>query len=736
MAGLSLASPPRHGVPVAARPDRIIPRTPLLERIRADPTPIVAVEGPAGSGKSTLLTQLVVDDPRPCAWLTIEARHSDPVLLVGALARALAQVHPSGPLAGRIAGADAMRSLTRLTRALDAQAEPCLLIVDDIHRLTDRHAVDLLVELADRFPASGRIALATRVDMGLPITRWTLGGKVILVDRAALDLEPEECAALLERLGVEDDGGRASEVHRRTEGWAAGAHLMALAYRRGDARGGPTVADAGHILAEDYLRSELLDQLDPASRAVLVRTSLLDVVTGPLADAVSDSPGAAARLQGIAQRGVLVTALDPGREAFRIHGLLRDVLARELARDPVTDLDVRLRAAAWYEAAGMPDEAIEHALGVGDLDRAARLVLEHAQARYRDGRVASLLRWIESFEELELRARGDLAALAAYVGALEGNAPATAHWASFIEVASPGPSADAVGPGVALVGSMLCAHGPAAMLADAERALATHDDDWRWRTSAVFAAGIAETMLGHSEAAASRFVAMEHIAGIGAAMIRLSGRAERAFAELSQRRWAAAEAILDLDRTAVLSDPESGRIAGLTWLIADARLAIHRGDPAAALERIRRVQVGRVRLSWGLPWLAVRALTELARVQLLIGDHKGARVSLSQARDTVAVRPDLGCLIDEMERVSQQALAAPRGDDSWSTLTRAELRLLPFLQTYLTIKEIGERLGVSPNTAKTQALSIYGKLGASTRSEAVEAAVARGLLEDVFAGRS
>jgi LuxR family maltose regulon positive regulatory protein len=81
-------------------------------------------------------------------------------------------------------------------------------------------------------------------------------------------------------------------------------------------------------------------------------------------------------------------------------------------------------------------------------------------------------------------------------------------------------------------------------------------------------------------------------------------------------------------------------------------------------------------------------------------------------------------------------MAAPRGNDSWSTLTRAELRLLPFLQTYLTIKEIGERLGVSANTAKTQALSIYGKLGASTRSEAIEAAVARGLLEDVFAGRA
>jgi len=735
MGGLTLETPLRHGVPIAARSDRIIPRSSLLERMRQDPATVVVVEGSAGSGKSTLLTQMVLGDPRPCAWVTIDARHSDPVLLVGTIARSIAQVHPTGPLAGRIAGADAMRSLARLTRALDEQDEPTLLVVDDIHHLTDRHAIDMLVALADRYPASGRIAFAARTDMGLPIMRWTLASRVLRIGQDALDLDQDECTALLERLGVEDARRLAPEVHRWTEGWVAGAHLVALAYRQTDGHEPPT-ADTGLRLAEEYLRTELLDQLDPASRTLLTRTSPLDIVTGPLAEALSDEPGAAALLAGIADRGVLVTALEPARDSYRIHGLLRDLLARELARDPVMDHDVRLRAAAWFEAAGMPDEAIEQALGAGDLDRAARLVVEHAQSRYRDGQVASLVRWIGSFDEAAVLDRPDLAALAAYVHALEGDALGTARWAAMIEATSETSSAATNGPGVALVTAMLCARGPQAMLAAAAHALEAHDEAWRWRTSAVLAAGMAETMLGRPDDAALRFQAMEQMQGIGPAVVRLTARAERALAALSQRRWTAAQAILDLDRTAVLSDPESGRIAGLTWLIADARLAIHRGDPAAALERLQRVQVGRVRLSWGLPWLAVHALTELARVQLLVGDHRGARVSISQARDTVAVRPDLGRFIDDMEEVSQQALAGPRGDDSWSTLTRAELRLLPFLQTYLTIKEIGERLGVSPNTAKTQALSIYGKLGASTRSEAVEAAVARGLLEDVFAGRS
>jgi LuxR family maltose regulon positive regulatory protein len=274
------------------------------------------------------------------------------------------------------------------------------------------------------------------------------------------------------------------------------------------------------------------------------------------------------------------------------------------------------------------------------------------------------------------------------------------------------------------------------MLEDALRALDAHTTDWSWHSNAVFAAGMASLMLGRSAAAAERFGEIERLAGVDAALVRLAVRAERAMAEASQRRWGSVQQILDIDRRAVLDDPESGRIAGLPWLVADARLAIHHGDLQGANDRLQRIQVGRVRLSWAIPWFAVRTLTELARVQLLVGDHQGARVTLSQARDTVAVRPRLGNLIHELELVSEQALAAPRGDDTWSTLTRAELRLLPLLQTYLTIKEIGERLGVSPNTAKTQALSIYGKLGASTRSEAVEAAVARGLLEDVLAGRT
>jgi LuxR family maltose regulon positive regulatory protein len=732
--------PLRYGIPVVGRPDRLVSRAALVERIRADPGPIVVLEAPPGSGKTTLLAEWALADPRPAAWLTIERAHSDPALLAQALLRVLAQIHPTGPLASSprfLAGSDALRSLARLTRALDEERDPTLLILDDVHRLVDRGAIDLITTLADRFPATGRIALAARADPGLPIARWQLAGRVLVIGQGDLGFDAVECTHLLERLGVPDARELGPTVRQRTEGWVAGVHLMGLSYRQGPDQASSVRGDSAAALVESYLRSEILDRLDEASRTMLVRTSVVDVVTGPLADAVADASGSAQRLTEVADKGLLVTPVDASLGSFRYHSLLRDALSRELARDPATDLDVRIRASDWYETSGMPDEAIEQALGAGDFDRAAHLVLEVAQAKFRAGEVVALGRWIDAFDDAGLRERPGLAPLAAFLFALEGDPTGAAHWAA-VMAALPAdrPMLDPAGPGTPLVSAMLCAQGPESMLEDATRALVDHDELWRWRHSALFAAGMGALMLDEAALAAARFQEVELAHGISGAAIRFTARAERAMAEIAQHRWSAAQAILDLDRRAVLADPESGRIGALLWLVADARLAIHRGDQQATYDRLRRLQVGRVRLTWALPWHAVRTLTELARAQLLADDHQGARTTLSQARDTMAVRPRLGRLIDDLELVSQQALAAPQGSHSWSTLTRAELRLLPFLQTYLTIKEIGDRLGVSPNTAKTQALSIYGKLGASTRSEAIDAAVARGLLEDVLAGRS
>ena len=240
-------------------------------------------------------------------------------------------------------------------------------------------------------------------------------------------------------------------------------------------------------------------------------------------------------------------------------------------------------------------------------------------------------------------------------------------------------------------------------------------------------------MLDERDAAMLAFESLERVHDVGNALARLVARAERALDALGRRSWTEAERILELDRSTVHSDVEAGRISGTMWLIADARLSIHRGDLRTAQASLQLVQVGRSRLSWAIPWHAVRALTVLAGLQLQVGDGGGARASVTQAREVLRVRPSLGAWNESLMAMAERTRRSQESQFQGSSLTRAELRLLPYLQTHLSFKEVGERLGISATTVKTQAMSIYSKVGATSRSEAVEQAIACGLLDDPFA---
>ena len=232
------------------------------------------------------------------------------------------------------------------------------------------------------------------------------------------------------------------------------------------------------------------------------------------------------RLADLADADLLITRTADGR-SFRYHSLLRDLLARELARDPADELDARVRAASWYESAGLLDEAIDQLLAGGDLDHAARLVLHVAQAKYRAGEVVIPPALDPAFYDAETVAqRPDMAALGALVNALEGDAPAAAHWAAVVS-GSDGerPASDPAGPGPgdALVSAMLCADGPERMLQDALRALTEHPADWPWRPTAVYATGMAALMLGQDDVAQARFHEVEQTPGIGPRRRALGG---------------------------------------------------------------------------------------------------------------------------------------------------------------------------------------------------------------------
>ena len=163
--------------------------------------------------------------------------------------------------------------------------------------------------------------------------------------------------------------------------------------------------------------------------------------------------------------------------------------------------------------------------------------------------------------------------------------------------------------------------------------------------------------------------------------------------------------------------------------VAAARLALHRGDVDCADQQLTRAMRARPSCTFVFPYAAVRARVQLAKMHWTRGDASTARHLMREVDEILQQRPALGVLLDEVADFQEiVATLGQAGSGGAAPLTAAELRLLPYLQTHLTIGEIGERLFISRNTVSTEVASIYRKLGVSKRNDAVQQATAIGLL--------
>jgi LuxR family maltose regulon positive regulatory protein len=269
-------------------------------------------------------------------------------------------------------------------------------------------------------------------------------------------------------------------------------------------------------------------------------------------------------------------------------------------------------------------------------------------------------------------------------------------------------------------------HGPEDMLANASFAVSAEGPSSPWRTNALLMLGSAHLLLGDEAAADAAFADSVEAGGIAGALVAWASRAGLAMAA---RDWRAAERYAQESR-AIIARAQVGHILpSLATYAVAARIAIHHGDLGHAREELVRAQLVRPLATYAAPWVAVGALLELARAYLAMADPAGARNVVSEAEAITRRRPALGVLNASLEELRGTLRDASFTLVGSSALSTAELRLLPILSTPLTFQEIGERMFLSRHTVKTQAISIYSKLGASSRSEAVQRAIELGLLE-------
>jgi LuxR family maltose regulon positive regulatory protein len=714
-----------------------VSRTALVNRLRAAGAfPLVLVVAPAGYGKTTLLSQWANRDARSFAWLSIDEYDNDPVVLLRHIAAALDRVEPIGSPALEALQAEGKEGwangLTRLAAAIASRESPFVLVLDDAD-LLQRDSISAIAALIEHVPPGSMIVLSGRMLPKLPVAALRAGGPLLEIGPYELALSRREAEMLLRAARLELGDAEINELLERTEGWAAGLFLAALALR--DAHGDEnTVAVTGDDrYFADYFRSEYLSRLTPERLTFLRRTSVLETMSGPLCDAVLERRESALELASIEQANLFLVPLDRHRGSYRYHHLFRDLLRRELEeREPELVPVLNQRAADWFEAQGDAESTLDYSHAAGNTDSAARILSSIAMSVSSTGRVAEVESWLEHFDEEATLGRFPAVAVeGSRIHALRGRPDEGERW---LAAAEEGVSGDANGTStracISVLRAAMCEHGPEQMLSDAESGLAKLTPEHPWHPWALLVNGAAHVLLGDADRA-------DRILGAAAEASERPGRTESRALALSERSLLAAahdeqeaeELALQARRLIENGDLDAYATSALD-LAATARALLRHGRWDEARRQLTITQRLAPSLTHAIPWLSVQVRLELARAYVTLRDHDGAQGLLAEAQEILRVRPDLGVLGEQVAHLEAEIEAMPQtAAGGGSGLTRAELRLLPLLSTHLSFREIGERLFVSRNTIKTQAISVYRKLGVSSRSQAIDRAGELGLVE-------
>jgi LuxR family maltose regulon positive regulatory protein len=686
---------------------------------------VVTLVAPAGFGKTTALTQWAGRDGRAFAWLSLDEHDDDPAVLVDDVAAALAGGVPVPGAPARARRASWRSGLPRLASAVASAEYPFVLVLDGVSALRSKEAAEVVATIAEHVPAGSTLALAGRHAPPLPVPALRARGRLLEIGPALLALSPREAERLLHASGVELTGAQVADLLERTEGWAAGLYLAALAIRDGGGRD-PDAFTGDDLYLADFFASECLSTVAPARRELLRRTSVLDWMSGPICDAVLETKGSAAALRSLEEAGLFVVPLDRRREHYRYHGLFRDALRRELEQhEPELVPALHGRAAEWLEAHGDLDAAAGHAAAARDGTRLARIVAAQARAASRPAEIAAVERRLELFGVEELERHADVALAGAWLHALRGRA-------ADAELCLAAAERSADGPSLALLRAALCREGAGGMLEDAGAAAAGLSPADRRHPASLLLLGVAESLAGRAAVAdATLERATEEANAHRDAPIAGAALAERALLASAREDHEAADRLaLAAHETAAHDGGRASAPAALVAAVA-ARALLRRGRWLEAQAELTAAERLAPTLTHSLPWLATQTRLELAEAYLTLRDTDRARALVAAADAILRRRPGLDALAERAERlrlrVDTQRSARPGGD---SVLTGAELRLLPLLATHLSFREIGARLYVSRNTIKTQAISVYRKLGVSSRSDAIDRAAALGLLDE------
>jgi LuxR family maltose regulon positive regulatory protein len=720
----------------------LLPRAGLQSLLQSSlQAKLCLVAAPAGSGKTTLLAQWrAVAGGGRVAWVSLEESDNDPTRFWSYLVAALRTVEPQvGAVALEALGGPSVELervvVPSLVNDLATVAAPLVLVLDDYHLITEASCHRTLGRFLDHLPPAVHVVLSTRLDPPLPLARMRAQGELAELRVVELQFTGEETAELLN--GSMGLGLAAEDVARlaeRTEGWAAGLVLAGLSLRgRPDSSGFIAAFSGGDRHVADYLVAEVLERQPEELREFLLRTSVLERLSGPLCDAVLQTQGSAELLGELEASNLFVVPLDDRRQWYRYHQLFADLLRLQLgAREPTLVPVLHRRAAAWHQAAGNVDEAIGHASAAGDPAEAGALIARHWASHWLGGQRATVARWLKGLADEAITADPPVALITAWSRGFGGaSKQETERWLAAAEDEGyGGPPPDGMSSqafGAALARATLVFDDVGRSAAAAHRALELAGDQPAESSWAGAALGQALYLSGRSAEAKSRLEDLVSqvpasvqpyavVTALAVLSLIAADQDDPAAASLARGAVATAEA------QAVSFEP----LSGIVYLALGRALA-RQGELAEA-----EVQLGRALELFEVDSMGVHrtlALLVLAWVRHGRGDLPGARALADQARELVDQSADPGMLPSVLEQAEEARGSRPRRPVQMAApLTERELAVLRLLPTRLSMREIGRELYVSPNTVRSHVQAIYRKLQVNSRAEAVTNARQLGLL--------
>jgi LuxR family transcriptional regulator, maltose regulon positive regulatory protein len=708
--GFGFDRPDPRFTPPKARRDSVR-RDDLLTRLERERCrPLILLTAPAGYGKTTLLAQWAAEGSRTYAWVTVDRADDDPETFAASISNALEAAGVELGLRDRF-----------------------VLVLDDAHVIGPDVLKTAVLGILDWLPERAQLVVASRCEPALPLGRLRAERQLLEFTSVDLSMSAIEAGSLLAHAGLDPGSPPMQTLVRRSEGWPAALELATNSWTRHPQLAEPTqLRGDDHVIAE-YFRVELLALLPPATRRFLMRSSVLDRLSGPACDAVLDCRRSSHVLAELARTNVPLRPVDSSHDSFALHGLLREMLQTELRRsEPELSRLLHRRASEWYRCAGDMELAIDHARNADDLDLLGNLMWRHLHRFLGDGRNEMVQGWLRGVDAQRPAGCAPLAVAAAHSGLALGSITLAEQWARSAAVGlaemaeEPTRSARA---GVLLIEAWAARSGAKPMGEVAAQAYDLLPDDDPWRASCCFLRGSSAVLLDDWVEAERQ---LEEGARRGdrqapdAASLCL---AQLAVCAAERDDPVAASDFAGRGRSLVASHGLTTTPASVLVLAVCAASAMREGRVDEAKSAVSECQDLLAQLDDSLAWLSAETRILIARVSIGLGHVARARELLADASRLARRTPDVlvfqRWFDDAWGQFDERAETTLAGMGS---LTTAELRVLRFLPTHYPFHEIAQRLHVSSNTVKTHVHAVYRKLDASSRSEAVATATRAGLL--------